>query len=108
MLPSTPHIMWPNQIQSLKLLRLTVKEEMHLQKNTLFDLKVAQYVAQYPLLQVTYSGTKFEDVTYNGLGGDAFTRKYSIWPRGQGHAKCCPVPSTSGDLNRYKVWRCYV
>ena len=38
MLPSTLYIMWPNQIQSLKLLRLTVKVEMHLQNNTLFDL----------------------------------------------------------------------
>ena len=32
MLPSTISIMLPNQIQSLKLLRLTVKEEIHLQK----------------------------------------------------------------------------
>ena len=30
--------MWPFQLQSLKLLRLTVKEEIHLQENILFDL----------------------------------------------------------------------
>ena len=45
-----------------------------------------------------------------GLGGDAFTRKFNIWPLtlGQGHTKCCPVPSTSCDLFSYKVWSCYV
>ena len=30
------------------------------------------------------------------------------WPWGQGHTKCCPVPSTSCDLFSYKVWKCYV
>ena len=29
-------------------------------------------------IQVTYSGTKSEVATSWGLGGDAFTRKYSI------------------------------
>ena len=38
MLPSTLYIMRPFQLQSLKLLRLTFKEEIHLQENTLFDL----------------------------------------------------------------------
>ena len=38
MLPSTLYIMWPIQLQSLKLLRLTVKEEIQLQENTIFDL----------------------------------------------------------------------
>ena len=44
------------------------------------------------------------------LGGDAFTRKFNIWPWpwGQGHTKCCPVPSTSCDLFSYKVLSCYV
>ena len=70
MLPSTLYIMWPIQLQSLKLLGLTIKEEIHLQENTLFDL--------WP------------------------------WPWGQGHTKCCPVPSTSCDLFSYKVWSCYV
>ena len=52
-------------------------EEMHLHENT-FDLdlgvKATQNVAQYPLHHVTYSATKFEVATSNGLGGDAFTR----------------------------------
>ena len=54
---------------------------MHLQENTFFDLdlgvKVTQDVPQYPLHHVTYSGTKFEVATSNGLMG-AFTRKYII------------------------------
>ena len=43
-----------------------------------FDLdlgvKVTLNVAQYPLHHVTYSPTKFEVATSNGLGGDTFTR----------------------------------
>ena len=31
-------------------------------------------MAQYPLHHVTYSPTKFEVATSNGLGGDTFTR----------------------------------
>ena len=65
------------QLQSLKLLPLMVKEEMHLHENTLFDLdlgvKVTQDCAQYHLHHVTYSNTKFEVDTSNSLGGDAFT-----------------------------------
>ena len=38
MLPSTLYIMWPFQLQSLKLLHQKVKEEMHLQENSIFDL----------------------------------------------------------------------
>ena len=49
-----------------------------------FDLdlrvKVTRNVAQYPLHHVTYSATKFEVATPKGLGGDAFTRKFNIWP----------------------------
>ena len=55
---------------------------MHLHEKTLFDLDlsatVTQDAAQYPLHHVTYSGTKFEVATSNGLGGDAFTRKNII------------------------------
>ena len=36
---------------------------------------MAQNITQYPLHHVTYSGTKFEVATFNGLGKDAFTRK---------------------------------
>ena len=82
MLPSTLYIMWPFQLQSLKLLRQKVNEEMHLQENSIFDLdlgvEVTQNVAQYPLHHVTYSATKFENATSNRLGGDTFTRKYNI------------------------------
>ena len=38
MLPSTLYIMRPMHLQSLKLLRQKVKEEMHSQENSLFDL----------------------------------------------------------------------
>ena len=55
-----------------------VKEEIHLQENTFFDLelgvKVTQNVAQYPLHHVTYSAVKFEVATSYCLGGDTFTR----------------------------------
>ena len=62
------------------------------------DVKVTfKNVAQYPLLHVTYSGTKSEVAMCNGLGGDAFTRKCFILPLTLtlGHTECCPVPSTS-------------
>ena len=84
MLPSTLNIIRPIQLQSLKMPGLTVKEEIHLQENTLFDLdldlgvKVTQNIAQYPLYFVTYSTIKFEVTTSNGLEGDAFTRKITI------------------------------
>ena len=65
MLPRTLYIMWPIQLQSLKLLQPTVYKEIHLLENTLFDL--------WP------------------------------WPWGQDHRKCCPEPSASCELFRYKV-----
>ena len=69
-------------LQSLKLLCPTVEEDMHLQENTLFDIdlgvKVTQNVARYPLHHVTYAPVRFEVVTSNSLGGDAFIRKYII------------------------------
>ena len=39
-------------------------------------VNVAQNIAQYPLHHVTYAHGKFEVAMTNGLGGDAFTRKY--------------------------------
>ena len=111
-------IMWPMHQHNLILLHRTVKEKMHLQENTLFDLqvKVTWNVAQCHLHHVTYAptefdvttsktlgekhlqensmfdldplgwhhvtynpATKFEVATSNCLGGDTFTRKYSIW-----------------------------
>ena len=51
---------------------------MHLHEIALFDLeigvKVTHDVAKYPLHHVTYSDTKFEVSTSDGLGGDAFTK----------------------------------
>ena len=51
---------------------------MQLHEIALFDLeigvKVTQDVAKYPLHHVTYSDTKFEVSTSDGLGGDAFTK----------------------------------
>ena len=59
-----------------------VKEEIHLQENTLYDLdlmvKVTQNVAQYPTHHVTYASAKFEVAMSNGLGEDVFTRKNII------------------------------
>ena len=81
-----------------------------------FDLdlgvKVTQNITQCPWHHVTYAQAKFEVAPSKSLWGDAFTRKYIIWPWpwpwGQGHTKCHPVPSTSCDLCTYKVWSCYV
>ena len=67
---------------SLMLLHPMVKEKMHLQENTLFDLdlgvKVTQNVAQCPLHHVTYAPTEFEITSSKALGGEAFTRKFNI------------------------------
>ena len=51
--------------QSLVLLHPMVKEKMHLQENTLFDLgvKVTRNVAQYPRHHVTYAPAKFDIAT---------------------------------------------
>ena len=68
--------------QSLILLHTRVKEKMHLQENTLFDLdlgvKVTRNVAQCPLHHGTYAPTVFKVTTSKGLGGESFTRKFSI------------------------------
>ena len=58
MLPSTFYIMWPIQLQSLKLLSLMVLEDIHSKEITLFDLGGQGH--KKPLHHVTYSATKFE------------------------------------------------
>ena len=67
--------------QSLILLHRMVKEKMHIQENTLFDLdigvKVTRNIAQCPLHHVTYASTEFEVTTSKALG-EAFTRKFNI------------------------------
>ena len=106
--------MWPMHLWSLKLLCPMVKEEMHLQENTLYDLdlvvNVTQNVVQYPANHLPFAPDKYEVATPNSLGEDGFTRKYIIWPWpwGQRHTKCCPVASTSCDLCTCQLWSCYV
>ena len=64
MLPSTLDNMLSMHQQSLMLLHPMVKEKMHLQENTIFELdfgvKVTQNVAQYPRHLVTYAPAKFD------------------------------------------------
>ena len=59
-----------------------VKEEVHLQEKTLYDLhlviKVSQNVVQYPPNHMTYAPAKFEVAASISLGEDGFTRKYII------------------------------
>ena len=92
---------------------------MDFQESKLYDLdlgvKVTQNVAKYHPHHVTYAPVNFEVAMSNGSGKDSFTRKYIIWPwgiwpwpQGQGHMKCCLVPSTSCDLCTGKIWSCYL
>ena len=78
MLPSSLYIMWPIQLQCLKLLRLTVRRRyIYKKKHYLtfgLDVKVTGNFAQYSLYHVTYLATYFEVATSNGLRGDTFTR----------------------------------
>ena len=64
---------------SLKLLCPMIKEEMHLQENTLNDLdlvvKATQNVVQYPPNHMNYAPAKFEVATSNSLREDGFTKK---------------------------------
>ena len=63
-------------LQNLKLLRPTVKEKTDLQESTLYE--VTQNVAQYHPHHVTFAPANIEVAISNGLGEDAFTRKYII------------------------------
>ena len=63
--------MRPMHLQRLNLLRYTLKEQMHLQENTVFDLDlgimVTEDVGQHPQHHVTYAFAKSFDVaTFNG------------------------------------------
>ena len=57
-------------LQRLKLLRPMVKEQMHFQEHTVFDLdlgvKVTRNVAQHLFHHVTYALAKFEVSMSNG------------------------------------------
>ena len=75
------------------------------------EVKVIQNDAQYPLHYVTYAPAKFEVATSNGLGGDAFTRKYIIWAltlKSRSHKMMLSIPSKPCDLCTCKGWSCYV
>ena len=65
--------MWHIQLQSLKFRRRYIYKKIH---HLTFDLvvKATRNVGQYTLHHVTYSTTQFEGPTFNGLGGDTFTR----------------------------------
>ena len=67
---------WSCYVQRLR--RRYIYKKMQFLTFTLVA-KITCNVAQYPLHRVTYATTKFEVATSNGLGEDAFTRKYIIW-----------------------------
>ena len=97
-------------LQSIELLRPTVWE-----KHGAFTRKYIichRKCCPVPSTFCELCNCKVWNTMSNGLVGDAFTRKYIIWPLtlhwGQGHTKCCPVPSTSCDVCTCKVWSCYV
>ena len=71
-------------------------------------VNVTWNVAQYLLLYVTYAAAKFETATSNGLRGDAFTWKNTLFDLNLGHTRWCQVTSTLCDLFRYKVWSFYI
>ena len=54
--------------------RFNYKKIQYLTFDLDLGVKVTRNVAQYPLHHVTFSPTKFEVATSNGLGGDTFTR----------------------------------
>ena len=66
------------------LLHPMVKEKMHLQEKSLFDLDLG---VQYPLHHVTYAPTEFEVTTSKGLGMGAqwlSGREVDLRARGRG------------------------
>ena len=81
---------------------------MHLQEITLFDLdpkvNVTRNVAKYPQHHVTYAPAKKFDVAHPMIKETMHLQENTLFDLGgQGHRKCCPVPSTSCDLCTYRV-----
>ena len=77
-LTSTIYIISSMHLQSLKLLRPIVKEEMHLQENNMtmtFGSRSHINVAKYPPHHITHTPAKFEVSMSNDLREDALTRK---------------------------------
>ena len=64
---------WSCYVEPLRR-RYNYKKIQYLTFDLDLGVKVSRNVAQYPLHHVTYSTTKFEVATSNGLGGDTFTR----------------------------------
>ena len=85
---------------------------MHLQE--IFDLtltiKVTWSIALYIMWPMYLQSLKLLQRIVKEMH---FQEKNIIWSwplgqGGQGHMKCCPVPSTSCDLCTSKVWCCYI
>ena len=76
--PSTSCDLFSYKVSSCYILplrrRFNYKKIQYLTFDLDLGVKVTRNVAQYPLHHVTYSPTKFEVATSNGLGGDTFTR----------------------------------
>ena len=104
-LSSTLYIMWPMDLQNLKLISQTLLDNMHLKPNSLFYLLTmgssTRNVAQYPLHHVAYGPAKFE--VANGLGQYAFKREYIIWPLTLESRLHETLPSTL-----YNMWRMHL
>ena len=69
---------WSYYVKSFRK-RSTYKRIQYLTFDLDLGVSVTQNDAQCPLHHVTYPATKFEVATSNRLGGDTFTRKYTIW-----------------------------
>ena len=85
---------------------------MHIQE--IFDLtltiKVTWSIALYIMWPMYLQSLKLLQRIVKEMH---FQEKNIIWSwplgqGGQGHMKCCPVPSTSCDLCTSKVWCCYI
>ena len=98
---------WGRHLQGLKLLRPTVKEQMNLQANAVFDLDLGCCPVPSTSCDLCtrkvwrYSIQRFRSCIY---------MKIDIWPWPwvQGHMKCKPTPSTSCRICSCNSWSCYV
>ena len=108
-LPSALYIMWPMQLQILKLGRPAVKKKMNLQENILFDLGRMNYcLVSYASRDICTD--KVWSCYVQQLWKDAFTRKYSIKPWSKGQMSHELLPSAlyiiwPVHLQMLKLWR---
>ena len=78
---------------------------MHLQERTLFEFDLG-HERSHKIHHVTNAPAKIKVAMSNGLEQYAFTRKNNNIlhrPKGKGHTKCKPVPSTSRGLRICKA-----